>query len=379
MRGMAECESRRSLFTWLTTPTSGVVATTVSSADIFAVQDDIARSVAEVLRVTLLGTRGSAGAPRTVHPEAYTAYLRGRYFHNRLSEEDLKNAVRYFEKALALDPDYAPALAHLSGTVIKLAGRGYIPIEEGVERAREAATRALELDRNLGDAWANLAWIKLYFDWNWAGSEAAFRKALELEPGNATAVRGAAALAAAAGRFEECIALDRRAVELDPLSIIAHRNLGGHAWYAGLYDEAVAALKKGLELSPEQPGTHLLLGRIYLSRSQPQTALEEIEKEPDDFWRLYGYALAYHALGREAEASEVIRALIEEHAGHAAYQIAEAYAFRGEVDEALSWLEHAYDGGDPGLAEIRGDPMFSNLEDEPRFQDILRRMNFPED
>ena len=346
---------------------------------ILAVQDDIARSVAEVLRVTLLGTRESAGAPRTVHPEAYTAYLRGRYFHNRLSEEDLKNAVRYFEKALALDPDFAPALADLSGTVIKLAGRGHIPMEEGVERAREAATRALQLDRNLADAWANLAWIKLYFDWDWAGSEAAFRKALELEPGNATAVRGAAALAAAAGRFEECIPLDRRAVELDPLSIIAHRNLGGHAWYAGLYDEAVAALKKGLELSPEQPGAHLLLGRIYLSQSQLQTALEEIEKEPDDFWRLYGYALAYHALGQEAEASEALRTLIEEHAGHAAYQIAEAYAFRGEVDETLSWLEHAYEGGDPGLAEIRGDPMFSKLEDEPRFQDILRRMNFPED
>jgi len=219
----------------------------------------------------------------------------------------------------------------------------------------------------------------LYFDWDWAGSEAAFRKALELEPGNATAVRGAAALAAAAGRFEKCILLDRRAVELDPLSIIAHRNLGGHAWYAGLYDEGVAALKKGLELSPEQPGAHLLLGRIYLSQSQLQTALEEIEKETDDFWRLYGYALVYRALGRDAEAKEALRTLVEEHAGHAAYQIAEVYAFRGEVDEALSWLERAHDGGDPGLAEIRGDPMFSNLENEPRFQDILRRMNFPRD
>ena len=189
--------------------------------DIFAVQDDIANSVSEALKVKLLGQK--APIAKSANAEAYNAYLQGRYFTDRRSEEDLKKAIQFYEQALKSDPGYAPARVGLAVVEYRQAGWGYVQVNEGYREAREEVEKALKLDPNLAEAHAALGWIKSHYDWDWAGADASYKRAMELDPGNANVVRQAASLAATIGRFEEAMALDRRAAELDPLSV--HRAL----------------------------------------------------------------------------------------------------------------------------------------------------------
>jgi tetratricopeptide (TPR) repeat protein len=237
--------------------------------------------------------------------------------------------------------------------------------------------RALALDANLAEAHAALGWIKTHYDWDWAGADVSYQQALALEPGNATAVRGAAKIAAALGRLDEALALARRAVELDPLNVSAHYNHGLHAYDAGRLEEAVAALKKGLELNSERPGAHAFLGRVYLAQAHPQEALAEMEREPEPTWRRQGLALAYHALGRKKEADAALAEYVAKFHDGWAYQIAEVYAFRGETDRAFEWLERAYAQRDGGLSEMKGDPLLKNLERDPRYGAFLKKMRLP--
>jgi Flp pilus assembly protein TadD len=190
-------------------------------------------------------------------------------------------------------------------------------------------------------------------------------------------MRRAATLAGTLGRFDEAIRLDRRATELDPLNVPARNSLGLHALYAGRLDESEAAFRKALELTPDFPGTRMFLGQVQLQRSNPEGALAEMEKESDPFWRRFGLALAYHALGRRPEADVALRALVEQDGEGAALQIAEAHAFRGDKDEAFAWLERAYAQRDPGLTEIKGDPLLRSLETDPRYAAFLKRMRLP--
>ena len=346
-------------------------------SDIFAVQDEIARSVAGSLKVALLG--GATGKPSDhgTNAEAYNAYLQGRYFFQRYSKENLEKAIGYYEQAIKLDPGYAPAWAGLAFARSNQAGAGYFPLEEGYRKAREAAERALALDPNLAEAHAAMGWIKTVYDWDWAGADASYQRALALEPGNATVVRQAAVLAGTLGRFEEAMAQDRRSVELDPLRVATHYNLGRHAYYAGRLEEAAAAFKKVLELNPEDPGSHYFLGRVYLAQAHPQEALAEMERETEPIFRLQGLALAYHALGRKKESDAALAELIAKYHADAAYQIAEVYAFRGEADRAFEWLERAYAQRDGGLAGMKGDPLLKSLERDPRYAAFLKKMRLP--
>jgi serine/threonine protein kinase/Tfp pilus assembly protein PilF len=346
--------------------------------DIFAVQEEIARAVAGSLKVTLLGGKTTTPSIQGKNAEAYNAYLQGRYFLDRRGKENLEKAVGYYEQAIQLDPGYAPAWAGLAETRRSQADSTYLPLDEGYRKAREAVERALALDAKLAEAHAAMGWIRTHYDWDWAAADASFQRALALEPGNATAVRRAAGLAATLGRFDEALALGRRAVELDPLNVAARYGLGLRAYYAGRLDEAVAALKKGLEINPEYPSAHSLLGQVYLAQSRPQEALAEMQQEPEAlWWRLQGLALAYHALGRKKEADAALAELIAKFHAEAAYQIAEVYAFRGEADRAFEWLERAYAQRDGGLSEMKGDPLLKNLERDPRYAAFLKKMKLP--
>ncbi|HSA91610.1 MAG TPA: protein kinase, partial [Terriglobales bacterium] len=189
--------------------------------DIFTVQDEIARSVAGSLKVTLLGGKTATPSAPGKNAEAYSAYLQGRYFNERLGKGNLEKAIGYYEQAIKLDPSYAPGWVGLAEVRSRQADAGYLPTEEGYRKAREAVERALALDANLAEAHAAMGWIKKGYDWDWAGADASYQRALALEPGNARVMRGAATLANTLGRFEEALALDRRAVELDPLSAAA--------------------------------------------------------------------------------------------------------------------------------------------------------------
>jgi TolB-like protein/Tfp pilus assembly protein PilF len=344
--------------------------------DIFTVQSDIAHAVAGSLKVTLLGGKTATPTVTATNAEAYTAYLQGRYFSER-SKENLEKAVGYFEQAIKLDSGYAPAWAGLARARSVQADRGYLHAEEGYRKAREAAERALALDPNSAEAHAAMGWIKRSHDWDWAGADASYQRALALEPGSATVVRGAAALAATLGRLEEAMVLDRRSIELDPLSPANIANLGNHASFAGRLEEAAGAYKKALELSPEYPVAHTYLGRIYLAQAHPQDALAEMEREKDPAWRLQGLALAYHAMGRNKEADAALKEFIDKYHADAAFQVAEVYAFRGDSDRAFEWLERAYAQRDTGCAEMKRDPMLKSLEHDPRYKVFLEKMRLP--
>ena len=342
--------------------------------DIFAVQEDIASSVAGALKVTLLGNGPKA---RGTNVEAYNAYLQAEYFFNQGSKEDLESAVGYYQQSLALDPDYAMAWARLAAAQVWRAANVYVPLDEGFRIAREAAERALELDANLAEAHSVLGTIRTVFEWDWTGAETEIKRALALEPGNAAAVQRAGGLAFTLGRQEEAVQLNRRAVELDALNVYAWRGLGVSSWYAGRLDEADVALTKALELSPEYPTLHSYRSWVYLSQGQPEEALAEAERETHPANRLQALAVADHALGRDQDADAALGELIEQHQDGWAFQIAEVYASRGDADQAFAWLERAYSQRDTGLSLVKGDPLLRSIEGDPRYAAFLKKMGLP--
>ncbi|MCI0657657.1 MAG: tetratricopeptide repeat protein, partial [Acidobacteria bacterium] len=344
--------------------------------DIFAVQDEIARSVAGEMKVTLLG--GNRPSARSANPEAYSSLLQGRYFHERQTKEDLEKAVGYYQQALKLDSGYARAWAWLGLAYSDQAGGGFVPTEEGYRKARPAIEQALKLDENLALAHTAMGFLQRDHDWDWSAAEASFQRAVSLEPRNEGGLVGLAALALTLGRFEEALTLSRRAVELDPLNFYALERHADAAEGAGRLDEAVAVRKKILELNSEYPGGRAFLGGIYLLQSRPQEALAEIEREKHPVWQLFGLALAHHALGRKKESNAALAQLIKKYPAEAGYQIAEVYAFRGEADPAFEWLERAYVQRDPGLAWVKGDPFLKSLKGDPRWAAFLRKMRLPE-
>jgi tetratricopeptide (TPR) repeat protein len=345
--------------------------------NIFAVQDDIAVSVAESLRVTLAG--GQTGKAREANPEAYNAYLQGRYFLDRRTKEDLEKASNYFEEVLRIDPNYARALVDLSKVHLSQANLGYLPLEQGKQNARNEVQKALELDPNLAAAHAQLGRIQISYDWDWYGADKSYKKALELEPTSAEVLLGAALLESTLGRFESAIRLTQRSIELDPLRVTGYSNLGLFCIAIQRYHEAEAAYRKGLELNIHFPGAHSGLTRVYLAQSNLEKAFAEIQMEPEDFWRSHGLALVYHDLGKKKEADDVAADFIKRFQNVGSFQVAEIYAYRDEKDKAFEWLERAYTQRDGGLTEIKGDPLLRNLETDPRYIAFLQKMKLPVD
>jgi tetratricopeptide (TPR) repeat protein len=235
------------------------------------------------------------------------------------------------------------------------------------------------LDANLAEAHADMGRIKNHHDWDWAGADASFQRALTLAPGDASVVLAAADTAATLGRFDEALTLVRRAVRLDPVSARSYYGLGVMAYWAGRWEEAITALRKALELNPEYQDAHGMLGRVFLAQGHLQRALAEMEREPDPSWRLYALALVGHALGREKESELALEELVKKSYEQGnVFQIAEVYAFRGEADQAFEWLERAYTQRDGGLSQIKGDPLLKNLEGDPRYGAFLKKMRLPD-
>jgi len=342
--------------------------------DVFAVQDEIARAISSELKVRLLDSHAGS-VPRPTTAEAYNAYLQGRYFYEHRTLDDLARAYDYFQQAVRLDPNFARGWSALAWTLIARTEAGAGPsFEQGYRAAIAAAQKALQLDPNLAEAHAAIGRIRRSYDWDWAGANTAFQKALALEPQNSVVLLGASSLQASLGNFDEAIALNRRAVEVDPLSVVSHLSLGMHAYYAGQLQLATDAFQKALAISPDAPEAHYLLGLVYLQQSHPQQALAEFQKNQAPSERTAGEALAYFALGRKAQADAALHQLIADHREAAAYQVAEIYAFRGEAATALQWLEVARTHRDAGLTAILGDPLLKNLAIDPQFTAFLRTM-----
>lgn len=344
--------------------------------DIFAVQEEIARAVTKELKVALLGTNAAVSAKST-NTDAYNLYLQGRYFLGRRSEQNLIQAATYFEQALKLDGEFAPAWIGLGEARTLQAAADYIPREEGFRQAREAIDKALALNSHLAAAHAAIGRIKMYHNLDWVGADASYQMALTLDPGGANAIGVTATLARVLGRLDEAVALSRQSLVIDPLNTGRYLNAGIVFYYAGLYSEAIRTLKKSLELAPERDVVHCTLAQVYLAQSLPKEALAEAEKEPHAEFRLIALALANHALGRNQAAQTELKELIAKYSKQAPYNIAQVYAFRGETDRAFEWLERAYTERDAGITEFKGDPLLKNLERDPRYAPFLVKMRLP--
>lgn len=345
---------------------------------IFAIQSEIAQKIASSLQAKLsVSEKKRLANPTTTNVEAYNAYLQGRYFVELRTAEAYDKAIGYFERAMKIDPKYARAWAGLAMAHSGKADDGYVAVEEGYAKARKEIEKALELDPNLAEAHAVLGKMKMYYDRDWSGAEASLNRALDLEPGNSTAMHNEARLTANLGRFDEAMALERRAIVLDPLSAGAYMRLSSITFYIGRLDEAEGSIRKALELNSQFPQAHEFLGEIYLAQSRIEPALVEMQKEADSEWRLYGLALVYHAMRKNNEADSVVTELIKGYQGVSAYQIAAIFANRGDSDKAFEWLERAYKQRDAGLVSMKVDQLLGNIKKDTRYVEFMKKMKLP--
>lgn len=347
-----------------------------SIKDVFKVQSQIAYQVAGTLQAELSsGEKEGLDKPVTISPDAYNAYLQGRYFLQQRTREDVEKAIYYFRQAVKIDPDYANAWAGLAHAHSIEADMGILPIDEGYKMAMGEVEKALNLNPMFAEAYARRAWIKMTYNWDWNGAAEDYKLALKLEPGNAAIIQSAGVLAGVLGNLDEAIILSRRALELNPLMSTPNYNLGMHLYYAHRWQEAKTAVRKALELNPLYPSAHLLLGRIYLAELKPKEAFSEIQNEPEINWRKFGLILVYHSLGKIKEEDEALTDFIREYQNNSAYQIAEIYAFRKNIDSTFHWLERAYQQRDGGLGDMKGDPLLDNIQNDPRYAAFMKKMN----
>jgi tetratricopeptide (TPR) repeat protein len=224
---------------------------------------------------------------------------------------------------------------------------------------------------------AILARIKLNYDWDWSGADAEIQRALALSPNDGTVLRQAGVIASAVGRIDDAVRLYRQATVVDPLASASWHNLCLSDWYAGRYADAERAFQKELELTGTRAGTYRGLATIRLSQGRAQDALAALRLEAEPVWQIQGFAMAYFALGRKREADEALADFITRFQDVGAFQIAEIYGFRGDADGAFEWLDRAYAQRDPGLAELKGDPLLKDLEKDPRYPAFLTKLKLP--
>jgi TolB-like protein/Flp pilus assembly protein TadD len=345
--------------------------------DIFAVQEEIARAVAESLKVTLLGAQdrpGQRGAPSNV--EAHNAYLQGHFHFQRRNLEDYRKAVSYFDQAIRLDPDYALAYAERSEAwtfIGDLTGQR----EPAWSKARTDAEKAVAIAPALAEAHAALGWVRFFIDWKFADGLSELNRAKELSPANPTANDLLARVIVYLGRIDEAERQARQAVELDPLSVIAQGNLARVLLFAGKLDEADAAARKAAELQPASAASHRWQVVVAVLRGDRETALREAQLEPDEGYRRFELALAQQVQGDRQAADAALADLIANGRDQLAYQIAEVYAVRGEKDKAFEWLQIAFDDHDTGTLALLVDPLLRGLRDDPRYKNLLAKLGLP--
>ncbi len=343
--------------------------------DVFKVQDEIAGQVVAKLKLTLFDAAPSGS--RTANSEAHNLYLQGIYFMDRDTDETLKKAIDCFERALALDASYAPAWAGLAFVYVRQLANGYIGVAEGADLSRAAAIKAIELDPTNGQAYASLATVQMFFDLDWPKALATTAKGREVDPNNSVLLMTAGILARRLGRDEEAAAIFERALEHDPVNLLVRRYYGKTLFQAGRLDEAEAQLRQVLAMNPAQPAAHYDLGRILLVKGATDAAVAELEAEKSPAWVAYGLPLGYFAQHRAAATQVAIAELLRQSKG-AEFQVAEAYGYMGNTDEAFKWLDAAYVNRDPGLAWLLGNPFLKNLVGDPRYKPLLRKLKLPD-
>jgi len=352
--------------------------------DVLYLQREVARDVARQVRVTLTpNERQRLATAGAVDPAAYESYLRGRSFWNQRSEASLLRAVDEFNKAIEVDAGYAPAYSGLADCYTTLGYLSYLDPLDAFPRARDAATKALELDSSLAEAHTSLAYYNLYHAWNWIEAENEFKKAIELNPNYATAHDWYSYYLMAMGRFDEAWKEVNRAHELDPLSVTISTDIGFNYFYRRNYDEAINQLGATLSLSPKFPLAHLWLGRAYQQKKMYSEAIDEFNKTdaalPGWVVTIAGMGNAYGEWGHKAEAEQVLVRLNEMARAKyvTPYGIALVYAGLGDKNEAFVWLNKAIEGRSHWLVWLNRDPRWDRLRSDSRFNELKKRVALP--
>jgi adenylate cyclase len=336
--------------------------------DVFGIQDEISREVVTALQIQLFG---SAPTTAPTDTEAYTLYLKGKYFHALGERTPWESAVSAFRAAIAIDPDYAPAWAALSFAQQSLANLSYIEQNSGFESARQSAIRALELDGGLADAWAALARIQNSFDQDWERAEGTIRTALQYGPHNVVALESASAIARTTGHLEQSIAYAQQAVELDPLSLTSLRSLGIAYWAAGRHAEAEKYYRLILEMYPDQMTIRAFIAASLSLQGKPEEALQFIDFNSENLWQRFISSTVLQDLGRQEDSEMVLQDLMLNEGEVMSYQIACIHALHGSTDMAFEWIERAFQQKDGGLSQLLYDPFLVSLHADPRWEETL--------
>jgi len=346
---------------------------------VLALQGEVAQAIANEIKIKVTQQEQVRLAQaRPVNPEAYELYLRGWYSLNKAQVPvDAHKAIDYFLQAIDKDPSHALAHAGLAAAYNDLGEGEGSPSSETFAKAKAAAAKALELDDGLAEGHAELARAVLALDWDWAGAEREFQRALDLNPNSAAVHAGYALHLARVGRLPEAISEAKREREIDPLRLNSYMDVGQMYYYARQYDQALEQTRKAFELDPNVNASWLL-GFIYAQKGIYPDAIRAFEQERGNPYVLGHLGNAYARSGRVTEARETIAELKERlQKENVTYSISLVYAGLGEKDQAFEWLERAYKARDKGLTYLKVDPALDPLRSDPRFQDLLRRMNFP--
>jgi eukaryotic-like serine/threonine-protein kinase len=349
--------------------------------DIFAIQDDIAKAIVAALKIRLLGEKGAPLIKNsTENLEAYRLYLLGRSFWNKRGEADLTKSVEYFEKATEIDPNYALAYAGLGDAYQILGENGFWLPERAFAKAKEAVSKALEIDDRLAEAHTCLAAIMRNYDWDFVGAEKEFKVAIELNPGYAISHQWYAELFSILGRHEEAIREIKIARNLDPLSPRIGAEVGYLLCSARRYDQALEELNKALKVEPNHAVTHAFLGWVYEATGKYEDAVKCFHRAIE----LGGgfkdaeadLASCYARMGKREEARKILNNLMEYSKGNFVSSVDMAFilAVLGEKDQAFAWLEKAFRERDPYLLDLKNYHRFDPLHSDPRFTALLRKI-----
>jgi TolB-like protein/DNA-binding winged helix-turn-helix (wHTH) protein/Tfp pilus assembly protein PilF len=347
--------------------------------DVFALQAGIARRIADEIRVTLTPPdRARLARVRPFNPDAYEAYSKGRFFWNKRTEEDLKKAIGFFQKAVDKDPDYALAYDGLADSWLALAWYGYLSPSAIFPHAKAAVTKALSLDDSLAEAHTSLAFVKLYYDRDWAGAEREFRRAIDLNPNYANGHHWYAEFLSVVGRHNDAVAESERARELDPLSSIINTWVSSRYFFARQYDKALEECRNAVEMDPNFVPARLVLGQAYEQKGMLKEAIAEFETAVSLSGGSSVYAAslahAFGVAGRRAEALKLLGDLrkMAQSRFVSSYDLALAYVALGDNAKTFELLNAAVQERSPRVAFLGVEPRFDPLRADPRFRDVLR-------
>jgi eukaryotic-like serine/threonine-protein kinase len=357
------------------------------SGDVLALQSEVARAIAEKIRVRLTpAEKRQFETARRVNFEAYQAYLKGRYYYYKFTPEGYEKSLEYYQEAIEKDPAYALPYAEKAGVYVSLGWEGLIPPKEASDQARAAVTKSLALDRNLASGHSTLAQLAFGYEWNWAKAQSEYRLALSAKPQDPIIRRYSATRLRSFGLWDEAIAEMRRAQELDPLSAETTKSMGALLFWAGQYDRAIQQLQKAFEIDPNYAPAHDLLADVYARKGMYREAIAEEQRalilQGDgegaatllrDFQQ-QGYLPA-----KQLQSRKILHAY-ENAAGETYISpmvFAFLYAKLGDRDKAFAWLEKAYTERSPWLVYMRSDPQLETIRADPRFGDLLARIGLP--